>query len=78
MNLPIKFPDDADVIAEEASRFRSLSNVCRVREFDECFKTYWFLIRASGRAQQLIDFALEEERLSYLAIQEFAKRHGHE
>ncbi len=78
MDLPIKFPDEADVIAEDAARFQALSNESRVRELNECFKTYWFLIRASGRAQQLVDFALEEERLSHVAIQEFAKRHGYE
>ena len=77
MKLPIKFPNDLDAIAEDVARFRALSNEDRVRELDECFKTYWFLINASGRAQQLVDFALEEERLSHLAIQEFAKRHGY-
>jgi hypothetical protein len=78
MNLPIKFPDEADVIAEEAARFRALSDESRVRELDECFKTYWFLINVSDRSQRLVDFALEEERFSHLAIREFAKRHGYE
>ena len=78
MDIPIKFPDEADVIAEDAARFQALPDERRVRELDECFKTYWFLINASGRAQQLVDFALEEERLSHLAVLEFAKRHGYE
>jgi hypothetical protein len=78
MNLPIKFPDEADVIAEEAARFRALPIEIRVHELNECFKTYWFLIAASGRAQQLTEFALEEEQLSHRAIQEFVARHGNE
>ena len=69
--------DEADVIAEEAARFRALSNEQQVHELDECFKLYQFLIKTSGRAQQLIDFGLEEERLSHLAVLEFAKRHGY-
>jgi hypothetical protein len=78
VDLPIKFPDDADVIAEDAARFRALSSDSRVRALGECFQEYLFLISTSGRAEQLNNFALEEERQSQSAIRDFVARHGHE
>ena len=37
MNLPIKFPSDAEVIAEEAARFRALSPRARVQTLGEMY-----------------------------------------
>ena len=77
MNLPIRFPNEADAIAEDAARFRALSPEAQVRELDECFRLYHFLRLTSGRAERLDLFAAEEERLGWKSIQEFASRHGY-
>jgi hypothetical protein len=75
MNLPIRFPNDADVIYEDAARFRALSPEEQVRELDECFRLYRFLRTTSGRPEMIDRVAEEEERLGWKAIQEFAARH---
>ena len=75
MDLPIKFPDEADVIAEEAARFRALPDAERVKELEEAFQTYHFLIEASGRADELKRFAEEEEEQGRAAIREFVARY---
>jgi hypothetical protein len=76
MNLPIQFPSESDVIAEEAACFRGLPDEEKVRALDDCFRTYLFLLSASGRAGELKRLAEEEERRAQVAIQEFAARHG--
>ena len=76
MDLPIRFPDNADVIYEDAARFRALTPEAQVRALDDCFRLYRFLRAASGRAEQIDRIAEEEDRLSWKAIQEFAARHG--
>ena len=76
MKIPIRFPSEADVIAEEAARFRGLSDEEKVRALNDCFRTYLFLLSASGRAEELKHRAEEEETRARVAIQEFAARHG--
>ena len=76
VNLPIRFPNDADVIAEDAARFRALSDDGRVHALDECFRDYHFLLAASGRSEELTRYAEEEERQGRDAILEFVSRHG--
>lgn len=76
MDLPIKFPNDADVIFEDAARFRALSPDDQVRALNDCFRLYRFLRTTSGRAEQIDRLADEEERFEWQAIQEFAARHG--
>jgi hypothetical protein len=75
MNLPIQFPHDADVIAEEAARFRALSSDSRVRALGDCFRDYLFLIEASGRAEELSRYGQEDERQAQAALREFVARH---
>ena len=75
MELPIRFPNNADVIAEDAARFRALSPEDRVRALDECIRLYGFLRSASGRPERIDAFVEEEDRLGWKAIQEFAARH---
>jgi hypothetical protein len=75
MNPPIHFPDDADVIADEAARFRALSADRRVLALGECFRDYLFLAEASGRPVELDRFAVGEERRGRAAIEEFVARH---
>jgi hypothetical protein len=75
MNLPIKFPKDEDVIAEEVRRFRALSPEGQVRELDEMFDVYHFLRTASGRPEVIDRMAADDERSEREAILEFAHRH---
>jgi hypothetical protein len=61
MKLPIKFPDNAEVIAEDAARFRALSPEEQVKELGEMFNLYILLDETSGRQEELARLALEEK-----------------
>jgi hypothetical protein len=76
MNLPIKFPSDAAVIAEEAARFRALSPESRVLALGEMFRLYHFLASRSAHPVALARLAQEEEERGRKAIEEFVARHG--
>jgi hypothetical protein len=75
MDLPIKFPSDAEVIAEEAARFRALSPESRVRALGEMFLVYRFLEESSARPEALARFVREDEERERAAIEEFIARH---
>ena len=76
MNLPIQFPSDADVIAEEVARFRALSPEARVRELGEMVRLYQFLLAQSSRPEVVARLAQEDEDRGRRAVEEFAARHG--
>jgi hypothetical protein len=76
MKLPIKFPNDAEVIAEDVARFRALSPEERVQELGEMFCLYTFLEDTSTNREALVRLALEEEERGRNAIKEFVSRHG--
>jgi hypothetical protein len=76
MNLPIKFPTDSEVIAEETARFRSLSPENRVHTLGEMFNLYYFLATESGRSAELARLADFDEGCGRQAITEFVSRHG--
>jgi len=75
MELPIRFPNAADVIYEDAMRFRALSPDERARALRSCLQDYQDLRAISGRAEQMDRFAQEEEALERQAILDFAERH---
>jgi hypothetical protein len=75
MKLPIKFPSDAEVIAEDAARFRALSPEEQVQELGEMFELYEFLKKASGRSDEIDRLAEEEKERERKAIKEFIARH---
>jgi hypothetical protein len=75
MRLPITFPSDADVIAEEAARFRSLSPENRVCTLGEMFLLYRFLQQNSANPDAVAGLAREEEDCGRRAIEEFVARH---
>src|SRR5258708_579431 len=75
MDLPIKFPNSADVIAEEAARFRALSPEDRVYALDEMVRLYHFLAATSPRPEALARLAQQEEDRGRIAIEEFIARH---
>lgn len=76
MNLSIKFPDIADVIAEDAARFRALSPEDRVRALGEMFELYSFLADRSASPTSFLRFVDEDEADGRKAIEEFVARHG--
>ena len=75
MNLPIRFPNDADVIAEDAARFRALSSEERMRSLRDLIDTGAFLLRIGGRETAMRELASEEAQESHAAIKEFIARH---
>jgi len=75
MQLPVRFPTDADVIAEEVARFRALSDQERVRALGELFQVYHFLAARSTRPEAISRFAHEDEDRGRAAIEDFVRRH---
>ena len=76
MNVPIQFPADADVLADEVARFRALSPEKQVRILGEMFNVYRFLEDNAPRPDALAQFAREDEERNRKAIEEFVARHA--
>lgn len=76
MNLPIQFPTDADVIAEEAARFRSLTPEERMAVFRGLLDTGERLMRLSPKAEFLRQYTQEQEELAQQAFTDFVARHA--
>jgi hypothetical protein len=76
MNLPIKFPSDAEVIAEEAARFRALSPADRLRSIRGLLAAGALMMRRSPRAVFLRQYTLEQENRARQAVKEFLARHA--
>ena len=75
MELPIRFPNESDVIYQDAARFRALTPDERARALRSCLQDYQDLRTLSGRAEEMDRFAEEEEHLERQAILDFAARH---
>jgi ABC-type uncharacterized transport system ATPase subunit len=78
MKLPIRFPSDADVIAEEAARFRALLPAQRMQCIHGLLAAGALVIRRSPKATFLREQTLAQEVLAQQAVKEFLSRHGHE
>lgn len=76
MNLPIQFPDEGDVIADEVARFRALSPEQRAEFIRGLINTGETLIRASGKAAFIRQYADEQREEARRAIREFIARHA--
>jgi hypothetical protein len=76
MNLPIKFPSDAEVIAEEVAYFRALSPEGRLRSIRGLVAAGALMMRQSPKAGFLRDYTLEQENLARQAVKDFLIRHG--
>lgn len=76
MELPVRFPNDADVIAEEAARFRALSPDERMRVIRELLNAGEQLIRLSPRAEFLRQYKEQQEMLAQQAFKDFIARHA--
>jgi hypothetical protein len=76
MDLPIKFPRDADVIAEEAARFRALSPQERMRSIRGILEAGALMMRNSPKAEFLREYTLQQEELYRQAVKEFIARNA--
>lgn len=76
LKIPINFPGDADVIAEEAARFRALSPDEKMRVIRGGLETGERLMRQSPQAEFMRRYTLEQEELAQKAVKEFIARHA--
>ena len=76
MNLPIKFPSDAEVIIEEVARFRALSPEDCVRSIRGLLAAGALIMHQSPKAAFLRDYTLEQENRARQAVKEFVARHA--
>ncbi len=76
MKLPVTFPPDADVIAEEAERFRALSSQDRLEVIRGVLDAGALMLRKSPRAAFLAEQVAEQENAFRQAVQEFLIRHA--
>ena len=76
MDLPIKFPSDADVIAEEAARFRALSPKDRMRSIRDLLEAGFLMMQRSPKAEFLREYTLQQEEIARQAVKEFIARHA--
>jgi hypothetical protein len=75
MNSPIKFPSDADVIIEEAQRFRALSPADRMRVIRGLLNAADLMLNRSPKAAFIREQMLEEKNSARQAVKEFILRH---
>jgi hypothetical protein len=76
MDLPLKFPNDADVIAEEAARFRAMSPEDRMRSLRGILRAGALVMRRSTNAEFSREYAREQEEIARQAVKEFIARHA--
>ena len=76
MILPIEFPSDAQVIAEEVARFRNLSPDDRVRTILGVHLAGMQMMQCSPKAAFMRQYTLQQEELTRQAIKEFITRHA--
>jgi hypothetical protein len=76
MQLPIAFPSDAEIIAEEAARFRALSPADRLRSIRALLAAGALMMQRSPKAAFLLEYTQEQENRSRQAVQEFLARHA--
>jgi hypothetical protein len=76
MKLPINFPSDADVAAEEAARFRALAPAERMRVIRDLLTAGEMLMRQSPKADFMRAYTAQQEELAQQAVKEFIARHA--
>jgi hypothetical protein len=76
MKLPVKFPSDADVIADEAKRFSVLSSEDRLQLIRGLLDAGALMLQNSPRSAYLTHYAAEQENASRRAVKEFLARHA--
>lgn len=76
MNVPIKFPRDAHVIAGDAARFRALSAQERLAAIHGLLEAGALIMRNSPNPEFWRAYTLEQEDHAHQAIKEFIARHA--
>ena len=76
MDLPIRFPSDAEVIAEEAARFRALTPENRVRLIRGLLAAGAMMMRQSPKTAFLREDTMQQENRARQAVKEFLERHA--
>jgi hypothetical protein len=76
MDLPAKFPSDADVIIDEVKRFRALSPEGRMGVIRGLLAAGALMLSRSPKAAFMREHMLQQEILARQAIKEFVARHG--
>ena len=77
MNLPIQFPSNADVVAEEAARFQALSPEAKFENFRGVLAAGEWMMKQSSNSEFVRSHALEQEAIAMRSIKEFIARHAH-
>ncbi len=75
MNLPIKFPSDAEVIIEETARFRACRRRSACGRSVDCSRPA-LMMRRSPKAAFLREYNLEQKNRALQAVKEFLERHA--
>ena len=75
MNLPIQFPSNADVVAEEAARFQALSPEAKFEIFRGVLAAGEWMMQQSSNSEFVRSHALEQEEDAMRAVKEFIARH---
>jgi hypothetical protein len=75
MILPVKFPSDIELIAEESARFRALSSKERMQAIIGILDAGELMLQNSPSAEFLKQYAEAQELAAKIAIQEFIARH---
>jgi hypothetical protein len=76
IDLPVRFPSQESVIAEEVARFRALTPEQRVRGIRDLIAAGALLMRISPKRDDLRAHTLEQEEAARRAIREFLARHA--
>lgn len=76
MKLPVRFPSDAEVISEEAARFRAMSGEERLQVIRGVLDAGALMLHNSPRSAFLAAYAAEQEKAAQLAITDFLGRHA--
>lgn len=77
MDLPVKFPSEAEVILEDVESFRALSPDERLRCLRGLVNAGALMTRISPKAAWLEEYSAEQEQLAQRNIREFLARHGY-
>jgi hypothetical protein len=76
MGLPIKFPSETEVILEDVTRFRALTQEERMRSIRGLLHTGAYLMQRSPKANWAREYADEQERLAQRLTREFIACHS--
>jgi hypothetical protein len=77
MNLPIQFPSNAEVVAEEAARFRALPPEAQFEVFRGVLAAGEWMMKQSPNSEFVRSHTLEQEEMAMRAVKEFIARHAH-